>query len=72
MMHVRFNEAWHGMGKCNKQHYKLSGAQYATSCILTKNHMTYLVISRLCTQQDYMLLAWQEGEANENYLSIQV
>ena len=25
MMHVRFNEAWHG-----KQSYKLSGAHYAT------------------------------------------
>ena len=28
MMHVRFNEAWHG--KVHKQPYKLSGAQYAT------------------------------------------
>ena len=28
MMHVRFNEAWHG--KKHKQPYKLSGAQYAT------------------------------------------
>ena len=28
MMHVRFNEAWHG--KVHKQSYKLSGAQYAT------------------------------------------
>ena len=28
MMHVRFNEAWHG--KVHKQYYKLSGAQYAT------------------------------------------
>ena len=28
MMHVRFNEAWHG--KVLKQSYKLSGAQYAT------------------------------------------
>ena len=28
MMHVRFNEAWHG--KLHKQPYKLSGAQYAT------------------------------------------
>ena len=33
-MHGRFKEAWHG--KCNKQYYKLSGAQYATSCILMK------------------------------------
>ena len=36
MMHVRFNEAWHG--KVHKQFYKLSGDQYATSCILTKQH----------------------------------
>ena len=28
MMHVRFNEAWHG--KVHKQTYKLSGARYAT------------------------------------------
>ena len=37
MMHVRFNEAWHG--KVHKQPYKLSGAQYATSCILMKHHI---------------------------------
>ena len=36
----------HGMAKCNKQHYKLSGAQYAR-----KHHTTYLVLSRLGTQQ---------------------
>ena len=28
MMHVRFNDSWHG--KVHKQYYKLSGAQYAT------------------------------------------
>mgnify|MGYP005838572521 CR=1 FL=1 len=28
MMHVRFNEAWHG--KMHKQSYKLSVAQHAT------------------------------------------
>ena len=28
----------HGMAKCNKQYYQLSGAQYATSCILMKHH----------------------------------
>ena len=50
MLHVRFNEAWHG--KMHKQHYKLSGAQYAMSCILTEHHMPYLVLSRLCNQQD--------------------
>ena len=28
MMHVRFNDTWHG--KVHKQSYKLIGAQYAT------------------------------------------
>ena len=37
MMHVRFKYAWHG--NVHKQNYKLSGAQYATSCILTKHHI---------------------------------
>ena len=36
MMHVRLKCAWHG--KVHKQNYKLSGAQYATSCILMKHH----------------------------------
>src|SRR4051812_44693254 len=49
LMHVRFNED--GTAKCNKQHYKLSGAQYATSCISTKHHIKCLVLSCLCTQQ---------------------
>ena len=53
-MHVQFNEAWHG--KVHKQHYKLSGAQYATSRILTEHHNNYLVLSRLGTQQYYLLL----------------
>ena len=70
MMHVRFNEAWHG--QVHKQSYKLSGAQYATSCILTKHHINYLVLSRFCTQQYYMLLNMAMGEAYENYLSRQV
>ena len=37
MMHVRFKYARHD--KVHKQNYKLSGAQYATSCILTKHHI---------------------------------
>ena len=37
------------MAKCNIQHYKLSGPQYATRCILTNHHINYLVLSRLCT-----------------------
>ena len=36
-LHVRFKYAWHG--KVHKQHYKLSGAQYASGCILTKHHI---------------------------------
>ena len=35
MMHVRFNEAWHG--KMHKQPYKLSGAQYATELHIEEN-----------------------------------
>ena len=37
MMHVRFKYAWHG--KVHKQNYKLSGAHYASGCILTKHHI---------------------------------
>ena len=37
MMHVQFKYAWHG--KVHKQHYKLSGAQYATGCILAEHHI---------------------------------
>ena len=40
-MHVRINEAWHG--KVHKQSYKLSGAQYTTSCILTKDHIQVIL-----------------------------
>ena len=50
MMHVRFNEAWHG--KMHKQSYKLSGAQHATPLHIDETpHSSYLVQSRLCTQQ---------------------
>ena len=51
MMHVRFNEAWHG--NMHKQYYKLSGAQYATELHIEENTTTsYLVRSRLSTQQN--------------------
>ena len=50
MMHVGFNEAWHG--KVHKQSYKLSGPQYATLLHIEKTpHSSYLVLSRLGTQQ---------------------
>ena len=35
MMHVRFNDTWHG--KVHKQSYKLSGAQYATELHIKEN-----------------------------------
>ena len=70
MMHVRFKKAW--QGKMHKQNYKLSGAQYATLCILAKHHINYLVLSRLCTQQYKILLNMARGEAYENYLSREV
>ena len=56
----------HGMAKCNKQYYKLSGAQYATSCILTKRHVQIfssllfmLLINIKCW------LTWQEVKHNK-------
>ena len=50
MMHVRFKYAWHG--KVHKQPYKLSGAQYATPLHIDETpHSSYLVLSRLGTQQ---------------------
>ena len=40
------------MAKCNKQTYKLSGAQYATPLHIDETpHLIYLVRSRLSTQQ---------------------
>ena len=50
MMHVRFNEAWHG--KMHRQSCKLSGAQHAAPLHIDETpHSSYLVRSRLCTQQ---------------------
>ena len=49
-MHVWFNEAWHG--KMHKQSYKLSEAQHATPLHIDETpHSSYLVLSRLGTQQ---------------------
>ena len=61
MMHVRIKEAWHA--KVHKQSYKLSGAQYATSCILTEHHINYLVLSWLGTQQILTLVNMARGGA---------
>ena len=59
MMHARINEAW--QGKVHKKFYKLSGAQYATPLHIDETpHSSYLIRSRLCTQQYSMSLAWQE------------
>ena len=58
--------AWHGKMQ-QQQHYNLSGAQYAMSCILTKLHNIYLVRSRLGTQQYEMLVNMARGEAWQNY-----
>ena len=56
----------HGMAKCNKQYYKLSGAQYVVQQTILQvtwssicnelhidetPHLSYLVRSRLGTQQ---------------------
>ena len=50
MMHVRFNEAWHG--EMHKQSYKLSGVQHATPLHIDERpHASYLVRSRLYTQE---------------------
>ena len=57
-MHVRFNEAWHG--KEHKQSYKLSGAQYAMSCILAKHRdKLFSSISFYVLNNIKCCLAWQ-------------
>ena len=64
MRHVRFNEAWHG--KVHKQLYKLSGDQYATSCILTKHHnKLFSLISFMYPNNIKCCLTWQEVKHNE-------
>ena len=66
MMHVRFNEAWHG--KVHKQFYKLTAAQYATSCILLKTpHDLFSSLSfKYPTRLNVVSVA--RGEAGRNYL----
>ena len=61
-MHVRFKEAWHG--KVHKQSYKLSGAQYATGCILTKHHIQVILFDLVYVPNNIKCCqTWQEGEA---------
>ena len=70
MMHVRFNEAWHG--KVHKQPYKSSGAQYATP--LHIDETPHSLFSSLSVRYPTILnvLNMVRGEAKENYLSRQV
>ena len=51
---------------------QVNGAQYTTSCILTKHHNNYLVRSSLGTQQYLMLINMARGEARANHLFRQV
>ena len=71
MMHVRFKEcmAWQSAQTilqikwgsiCNELH--IDGTP----------HSSYLVRSRLCTQQYLMLINMERGETQQNYLSRQV
>ena len=62
----------HGMAKCKKQYYKLSGAQYATSCILMKHHIQTFSSLSFMYPTILNVLNMTRGEANENYLSRQV
>ena len=58
MMHVRFNEAWHG--NMHKQSYKLSGAQYASPLHIDETpHLSYLVRSRFVPNNIKCRLTWQ-------------
>ena len=70
MMHVRFNEAWHG--KVHKQSYKLSGAQHATLLHIdeTPRDLFSLILFMYPTILNVVSMA--RGEAQQNYLSRQV
>ena len=64
MMHVRFNETWHG--KVHKQNDKLSAAQYATSCILTKHHIhLFSLLSFKLLSNIKCCWTWQEVKHNK-------
>ena len=68
MMHVRFNEAWHG--KVHKQSYKLNGAHYATVHIDEKPHDLFSSLSFMYPTR-LNVVSMATGEAKENYLSSQ-
>ena len=70
MMHVGFNEAWHG--KVHKQSYKLSGAHYATELHIDETpHDLFSSLSVMYPTR-LNVVSMARGEANENYLSSQV
>ena len=64
MMHVRFNEAWHG--NMHKQSYKLSGAQYATPLHIDETPQQ--LFSSLPVRYSTILnvVSMARGEAKEN------
>ena len=71
MMHVWYNEAWHG--KVHKQYYKLSGAHYATELHIDEN-TTFKLFSSISFMYPTILnvASMARGEAKQNYLSRQV
>ena len=70
MMHVRFNEAWHG--KVHKQPYKLSGAQYATPLHIDGTPHDLFSSLPVIYPTVLNVVKHGKGEAKENYLSRQV
>ena len=70
MMHVRFNEAWHG--KVHKQSYKLSGAQYTTPLHIDGTPRDLFGSNSFMYPTRLNVVSMARGEANENYLSSQV
>ena len=61
-MHFRFNEAWHGKVKQTTLQFKWSSICNELHIAETP-HSSYLVHSRLGTQQYLMLLNMARGEA---------
>ena len=70
MMHVRFNEAWHG--KMHKQSYKLSGAQYATPLHIDETPRQLFSSLSFMYPTILNVLNMARSEENENYPTRQV